>query len=514
VAPRHAQTEPSSDVDLLELTPGSSSRNRGWLAAGMALSLTAVVGAAFVTRASWLGAISGPAAVENTRAAFVPSLAALERNLHEASPDDVAQLIEELQPLAAKRDADAAAVSALLHAHLATLELERARLLVATGDAGPRAEGAESASEGHRIAAYQRASTARSYGGERALSHLAMASYQGLRGARTELEADVAAAIRVAKPQELGWLELESLTLQALVETRRALDPEREARDELLRRALKDVHLARRAGSHQNPPVADARLAYAEAALLVELSRAEPSAFKDDAERALAAISEAPATRELALLLAQHLEGKRKPGAPSEPGAILPTVVDETADPVPVADFAAPSEETRPIADATPVAPPAATAPDTGEPAATEPAPAEPTSAGGEPDAAEKPPAPARNKLAEADRARRTGKSRSAVRLYEEHLKDSPSSFPALLGLGWSLIDEGQNLRAARAFEQALEVRRNVPEAWLGLAEARRYEGDVAKAIRAYQTFLALKPEGREADLARRQLERLTAGEP
>jgi regulator of sirC expression with transglutaminase-like and TPR domain len=58
-------------------------------------------------------------------------------------------------------------------------------------------------------------------------------------------------------------------------------------------------------------------------------------------------------------------------------------------------------------------------------------------------------------------------------------------------------------------FQRALSISSRYQPAMWGLAETYQSMGENAKAIEAYQNFSREHPDGRQAEMARRQIERL-----
>ncbi len=106
------------------------------------------------------------------------------------------------------------------------------------------------------------------------------------------------------------------------------------------------------------------------------------------------------------------------------------------------------------------------------------------------------------SRTAELDRARRLlGHSRfaEAQAIYETLLTQDPKDVKALNGMGWSLLDEGDESSAKPYFERALDVEPTAVDALNGLARIASDKGDIDGAIKIWKD-LAGKRSGFHAE--------------
>jgi serine/threonine protein kinase/tetratricopeptide (TPR) repeat protein len=353
----------------------------------------------------------------------------------------------------ARARALSAAYGAMLHAGLATIELERGRLLdleAADDTTRARADAALSTAETHRLAAYNAANAAMGLAAQLHDAYVAKAAYQGLLGATQEMEADFKRALDAASPDELKWLQAESESLRALVELRRATDPDVQSKD-TLGQALKLVRKARSAEKSSGLPLVDRRLEYAEAALLAELVKlkAEDEAKTRGVIEAL--LRAQPRNDRLQLLSARIGAGKA-----SAQGGQTASAASSTSPDHKPAEVEESYESLK----------------------------------------------------RKADRARRAERTAQAVKLYKAALAKRRTA-SAYTGLGWAYLDQDQPDAAVEAFEAALRRAPNLPVALFGQAEALRFAGRTSAAARAYKDYLEVAPDGEDAPVARRALKRL-----
>jgi len=360
---------------------------------------------------------------------------------------------------------------ARLHAALASIEGERARLKELAGDESGARE-ASARSDEQRILAYRAATGARARGERIAEARLAMASYHALRGARPEVMLELKAAVDVEGPALRAGREQEGRVLLALFETERALEALAEERGEAIRTADDAVRAASLDDTNK-----DARLAYARTALVVERAR-DPAAVgianKDhEAERARAKDAVAAVTQLLpgddrVLMLAARLDSASKPTTTAAKAG-----------------------------DATkPTPPPSSTGPSsTGK---------------DEPTRASEPASPDAL-VRDADRARERGSTWKAIGLYKQAIKLRSNHVRALIGLGWAHIDVDKADSAVSWFQRARSAAPDEGEAVFGHAEALRAAGDIKNARAAYTKFIAMEPSSSDAAIAKRALARLPA---
>jgi hypothetical protein len=186
--------------------------------------------------------------------------------------------------------------------------------------------------------------------------------------------------------------------------------------------------------------------------------------------------------------------------APAPATAAATTAAPATA----VAAPAAPAEP------APPPAPPAAR-PTPAAPVAASPAASAAAGTTGGPAKVAPDPAAYRRLIAEAERRAQQGQRAQALGLYQKALLAQPGGVDALAGLGYVSLDMGRRREAGNWFRQAL---RRVPshgESLIGLGEALKGEGKTAAALDAYRRYVTYHPQGRDAGMARRNIEELGA---
>ncbi len=94
-----------------------------------------------------------------------------------------------------------------------------------------------------------------------------------------------------------------------------------------------------------------------------------------------------------------------------------------------------------------------------------------------------------------------------ARRLFEEAIRQRPGGPEASTGLGYIALNARDIERAIGYFQPA--ANRGFADALLGLGEAYRQSGRRQQALEAYRSYLQRSPNGREANVARRQVSQL-----
>jgi predicted Zn finger-like uncharacterized protein len=181
----------------------------------------------------------------------------------------------------------------------------------------------------------------------------------------------------------------------------------------------------------------------------------------------------------------------RAPPPKAEPAPPPPVAVRAPETPPPP-----PGVEPRPVAPEPPPEPPAAKAP-------------EPTP---EPKPRARPPAGARQLVAEARRLREANKPEPALELYGRALSADPENVDALAGRGLCYFDLEQYAPAEASLQEALRLSPTQADALLGLAETYRARGRKAEAITMFERYLAAHPGGDEAAVARNAINLLKEG--
>jgi tetratricopeptide (TPR) repeat protein len=100
-------------------------------------------------------------------------------------------------------------------------------------------------------------------------------------------------------------------------------------------------------------------------------------------------------------------------------------------------------------------------------------------------------------RTAELDRARKLlGHARfaEAQAIYQTLLAKDPKDIKALIGMGWSLIDEGDASSAKSYFGRALAVEPNAADALNGLARIASDKGDIDGAIKIWKDVAGKTP--------------------
>jgi tetratricopeptide (TPR) repeat protein len=120
-------------------------------------------------------------------------------------------------------------------------------------------------------------------------------------------------------------------------------------------------------------------------------------------------------------------------------------------------------------------------------------------------------PAAYRRLVADAERRSQQGQRAQALGLYQKALVAQPGGLDALTGLGYTTLDLGRRREAISWFRQALRRAPGHGDAQIGLAEALKGDGKIAQALSAYRGYLATHPSGRDAGMARRNVEDLAA---
>jgi cytochrome c-type biogenesis protein CcmH/NrfG len=95
--------------------------------------------------------------------------------------------------------------------------------------------------------------------------------------------------------------------------------------------------------------------------------------------------------------------------------------------------------------------------------------------------------------------------------VYHKALALKPTGGEALTGLGYAQLDRGKTAQAGALFNQVLEREHTNAPALFGLGEVYREQGRRDFAVQTFRQYLKLKPSGRDADIARRQIQQLTS---
>jgi predicted Zn finger-like uncharacterized protein len=109
--------------------------------------------------------------------------------------------------------------------------------------------------------------------------------------------------------------------------------------------------------------------------------------------------------------------------------------------------------------------------------------------------------------LSQAGRLQENGNTSGATALFEKVLDRSPSNIDALAGLAYCYLDRGSSGQAIAHFRRALKVNPSYGPAQLGLAETFKGSGQKEQSLKYYRQYLSSHPSGRQADLARRNIE-------
>ena len=343
--------------------------------------------------------------------------------------------------------ADALAGAALLHVAAARVAHDTAALtslVVALGGKAAPPPDPEPA----RATAYKLATQAVAKGAGAPGPLLALAAYQGERGALTELEADAARARAVAHKAGATFVTTELDALRELAAARGVLTGSDVAK--------------LRAEAKRLAAIDDQRLR-----ALGLLLRAKAAATATDDERAHDAADLAEAARAL-----------HETAAPGDARAAL------------LADVAKLVEAKGKV----PKPPPQPVAVDAG------PAPAVAIDAGPAP-----PPETYESAMEKARAAQRKSDAKSARKYATVALQLKPKDVPASLVLGFALIDLGPAYvgKAATIFTDVLAKQPEHCEAQIGLAECYKFMGDIPAATTAYRRYLEVCPAGKDVEAAK-----------
>lgn len=111
--------------------------------------------------------------------------------------------------------------------------------------------------------------------------------------------------------------------------------------------------------------------------------------------------------------------------------------------------------------------------------------------------------------LEQAARLQNGGKTAGAMKLFEAILSKEPNNLEALCGLGDAYLDQGAYGRAIANYRRALRSNSTFGPALLGLAGAFKALTQNEQALKYYEQYLQKNPNGREAALARRNMQQL-----
>jgi tetratricopeptide (TPR) repeat protein len=112
--------------------------------------------------------------------------------------------------------------------------------------------------------------------------------------------------------------------------------------------------------------------------------------------------------------------------------------------------------------------------------------------------------------LARAVRLQESGQAAQAIQLFETVLQKDPGNIDAMSGLGYCNLDRGNKGQAVTWFRRALGGGGgSFGPAIIGLAETYKSQGQKAEALKWYRRYLEVHPGGRDASLARSNIQRL-----
>ena len=423
-----------------------------WMLGGVAGALVVVGVGLAVLAPELLSSLLSPTPPDT---AYVKkALAASENDDPVAATSLLRSLAPQLQGQAPS--ADALAGAALLHLANARVAYDTAVLTALVASLGGKPTPAPDP-ESDRAAAYKLATLAVAQGAASPGALLALAAYQGERGALAELEADATRAQAAADQGHQAWVAEELVVVRAIAAGRATLG----GNDIVaLRSSAKKLGAAKDARLRGLGLVLRAKAA----AHGTDDARAEDAAALAAAGRAQRDTT-APGDARPALLLeiARLVDGKLKVAAP-------PAVAPGDAGPARAA-----------LADAGP-----------GVAAAIDAGPAEP------PDTYE-------SAMEKARLAQRKHDPRSARRYATTALQLKPKDVAASVVLGFALIDTGPAFvgKAAVAFLDALAKQPENCDAQIGLAESYKFMGDIPAATTAYRRYLEICPTGKDGEAAK-----------
>ena len=98
---------------------------------------------------------------------------------------------------------------------------------------------------------------------------------------------------------------------------------------------------------------------------------------------------------------------------------------------------------------------------------------------------------------------------RKGLDTYQKALNYRSNGVEALTGLGWCYVNLKSYDAAINYFKKALKVNPKYGDAYIGIGKAYQKKGNKAKAVDAYESYLRYNPKGRQARIARHQLEQL-----
>ncbi len=108
-----------------------------------------------------------------------------------------------------------------------------------------------------------------------------------------------------------------------------------------------------------------------------------------------------------------------------------------------------------------------------------------------------------------ADGYLQRGNPEQAIEAYDAALELRAEDVEALSGKGLGYLDLGENMLAIEWFRRALDKSPRFAVAIMGIAEAYKYMGDRQSALVYYQKYLEVNPGGEEAQIAKRNIEKL-----
>jgi tetratricopeptide (TPR) repeat protein len=218
---------------------------------------------------------------------------------------------------------------------------------------------------------------------------------------------------------------------------------------------------------------------------LYRLARVQASAGRmADAKSTLSELFHVNANHPQGRRLKERLDSGRRvellPGAAAAPPAAVPVAVEPAV---------APDVPAEPVA---------------GTPAGT---PA-PTTAGTTATAA---PAGTDGLLEKAAKAQDSGKYQDALTLYGQVLDKEPSNLDALTGMAATYMEMNNWGQAIAKFKKALGVNSRFGPALIGIAQTYKSMGQPLVALSWFEKYLEANPSGRDAEIARRNIDALRA---
>jgi tetratricopeptide (TPR) repeat protein len=114
--------------------------------------------------------------------------------------------------------------------------------------------------------------------------------------------------------------------------------------------------------------------------------------------------------------------------------------------------------------------------------------------------------------LTRALRMQENGQAAQAIELFEAVLERQPGNIDAMSGIGYCHLDRGNKGQAISWFRRALGGGTgSYGPAIIGLAETYKAQGQKAEALKWYRRYLEVHPGGRDAALARSNVQRFEA---